>query len=355
MTKESSFYQDVKSRHERGQRPYIIAEIGSNHNGDIELAKTIIDSAAKCGADAAKFQSWTPSSLIAKEEYDANQSYDDSPKKHFGSLKEMCEKYYLRDEQHKVLSEYCRTQSITFCSSPFSEPEVDLLVELKVPFLKIASMDVNNFRLLRHAASTKLPIILSTGMASVAEIDEALNVIANENNDQVILLHCISIYPPRDEDIHLNNLAMLRQCFGLPVGLSDHSIGASIPLASAALGACLIEKHFTIDKNLEGWDHEISADPEEMSAIVRESQKVVSALGSAQRTVSEAEEEKKAKFRRSVVLKTDLPAGHRLRHSDFTFKRPGTGIPPNAEELVIGRELKRAMSADSVIRWNDLE
>ena len=251
----------LKSRQERGQRPYIIAEIGSNHNGDIELAKTIIDSAAKCGADAAKFQSWTPSSLIAKEEYDANQSYDDSPQKHFGSLKEMCEKYYLRDEQHKVLSEYCTTQSITFCSSPFSEPEVDLLVELNVPFLKIASMDVNNFRLLRHAASTKLPIILSTGMASVAEIDEALKVIANENNDQVILLHCISIYPPRDEDIHLNNLAMLRQCFGLPVGLSDHSIGASIPLASAALGACLIEKHFTIDKDLEGWDHEISADP----------------------------------------------------------------------------------------------
>ncbi|WP_321539192.1 N-acetylneuraminate synthase family protein [Flavobacterium piscinae] len=254
--------------------PYIIAEIGANHNGDMDLAKKMIDSAVECGCDAVKFQSWTPKSLIAKEEYDRNQSYDDSPKKHFGSLKEMVERYYLRDDQHVELKEYCKTKGVDFCSSPFSNEEVDLLVKLDVPFLKIASMDINNIPFLKYAAKTMKPLVISTGMSTLSEIETAVNTVKAEGNNNIVLLHCISIYPPKDKDIHLRNITMLQQAFDLPIGFSDHSFGASIPLASVALGACIIEKHFTLDKDLPGWDHEISANPVEMKTICEDSKKI---------------------------------------------------------------------------------
>ncbi len=244
--------------------PYIIAEIGANHNGDIELAKKLIDKAVECGADAVKFQSWTPTSLICKEEYDKNQVYNDSPKKHFGSLKAMVEKYYLREEQHFELKEYCDKIGVDFCSTPFSKEEVDLLMKLNVPFIKVASMDINNLELLRYMAKQNKPIILSTGMSTLGEIEKAVEVIEEEGNNQIILLHCISIYPPAYEDINLNNILMLEKAFNYPVGFSDHTIGTSIPLAAVALGSCIIEKHFTLDKDMPGWDHEISADPEEL-------------------------------------------------------------------------------------------
>ena len=266
--------------------PYVIAEIGANHNGDMNVAKQLIDAAMECGCDAAKFQSWTPSSLISREEYEENTVYTDSEKKHFGSLEEMVTKYYLREEQHAELKEYCDNIGIDFCSSPFSKPEIDLLVKLDVPFLKIASMDINNIELLKHAARTGKPMVLSTGMSTLAEIESAVNTVESEGNMQIILLHCIAIYPPEFEDINLNNISMLRQTFGYPVGFSDHTIGTSIPLAATALGSCIIEKHFTLDKNTSGWDHEISADPGEMKCIVEESKNVVESLGSFSRIVS---------------------------------------------------------------------
>ena len=244
--------------------PYVIAEIGANHNGDMNLAKSMIISAAECGAHAVKFQSWSPKSLIAKEEYDRNQKYDDSPKKHFGSLKEMVEKYYLREEQHYELKAFCDSINVDFCSTPFSESEVDLLDKCEVPFYKIASMDINNVQLLNYIAERGKPVILSTGMATISEIDNAAQLLYKKGCNEISLLHCISIYPPAFEDINLNNITMLQQTFGVPIGFSDHSIGFSIPLASVALGACIIEKHFTTDKNLPGWDHLISADPYEM-------------------------------------------------------------------------------------------
>ncbi|MGC9337717.1 MAG: N-acetylneuraminate synthase family protein [Candidatus Cloacimonadia bacterium] len=335
--------------------PFIIAEIGANHNGDMELARKMIDSAKDCGCDAVKFQSWTPDSLIAKEEYDRNQKYNDSPKKHFGSLKEMVEKYYLRPEWHMDLKHYCDDQDIIFCSTPFSPDEVDLLVKIDAPFIKVASMDINNIVLLRHIARKNKPIVLSTGMATLAEIENALKIIEGEGNTQIILLHCISIYPPEYQDIHLHNIPMLRQAFGYPVGFSDHTIGVSIPLASVALGVCLIEKHFTLDKNLPGWDHEISADPEEMKVIVEESKHIVKALGLYQRVVSQAEEEKKLKFRRSIVVNKDLLKDSIVTAEDIEFKRPGSGIRPDEDHYVIGRTLKRDLCKDELIRWEDLD
>ena len=336
--------------------PYIIAEIGANHNGDIELAKKIIDSAKLCGADAVKFQSWTPKTLIAKEEYERNQSYDDGDggKKHFGSLKEMVQKYYLREEQHFELKAYCEKIGIDFCSSPFSKLEVDLLVKLDVPFLKIASMDINNLELLKHMAKTQKPILLSTGMSTISEIEQAVKTIEAEGNKQIIILHCISIYPPEYEDIHLNNIKMLQQTFDYPIGFSDHTIGTSIPLASVALGACVIEKHFTLDKDMPGWDHQISADPRELKEIVRESKNIQQALGSFSRIVSEDEESKKLKFRRSIVAGKTLKKGELLKLEDLEVKRPGTGIAPDEIKYVVGRTLNRDINTDELILWKDL-
>jgi len=335
--------------------PYIIAEIGANHNGDMDLAKKMIDSAVACGCDAVKFQSWTPESLISKEEYDRNQTYDDSPKKHFGSLKEMVEKYYLRDDQHEELKNYCQEKGVDFCSSPFSNQEIDMLVQLDVPFLKIASMDINNISFLKYAAKTMKPIVVSTGMSTLSEIETAVQTIRNEGNQNIVLLHCISIYPPKDKDIHLRNITMLQQAFDLPIGFSDHSFGASIPLASVALGACVIEKHFTLDKDLPGWDHEISANPEEMKTICQDSKKIAAALGNAFRIVSEDEEQKKGKFRRSIVSSKNLKKGDVITESDLAYKRPGTGIPPNEYKYLIGRKLNKDLDEDSLFNWNNFE
>lgn len=332
--------------------PYVIAEIGANHNGDMDLARTMIDSAVAAGADAVKFQSWTPKSLIAKEEYDRNQKYNDSAKKHFGSLKEMVEKYYLREDQHFELKKYCDKLGVDFCSTPFSNDEVDLLMKLDVPFLKVASMDVNNPWLLRKVGATGKPVVMSTGMATLAEIEQSVNILVKAGCKELSLLHCISIYPPLYEDIHLNNILMLQQTFDVPVGFSDHTIGVSIPLASVALGACIIEKHFTTDKSLPGWDHEISADPAELKTICTESKNIQRSLGSFVRTVSAAEEQKKLKFRRSVVTTRELKAGHVLTAEDLTSKRPGTGISPDLADHLLGRKLNTNLAADELVRWD---
>lgn len=334
--------------------PYVIAEIGANHNGDMNLAAQMIDAAKACGCDAVKFQSWTPESLIAREEYERNVKYDDSPKKHFGSLREMVEKYSLRPEQHRELKEYSDAVGVEFCSTPFSRAEADMLDELDVKFFKIASMDVNNLDLLSHVAGKHKPIILSTGMATLAEVETAIETIETRDNTQIVLLHCVAIYPPAYEDINLNNILSLRQIFGYPVGFSDHTLGTVMSLASIALGSCLIEKHFTLDKNLPGWDHEISADPDEMKRIVNESRNINKALGLHRRIVSQAEQEKKLKFRRSIVASRDLGKGAVIKAEDLDYKRPGTGIRPDEACYLINRVLKRDLRKDDLIGWDDL-
>jgi len=335
--------------------PYIIAEIGSNHNGDMELAKKIIDAAVETGVHAVKFQSWTPQSLIAKEEYEANTVYTDDPKKHWGSLREMVEEYYLREEQHHELNEYCKSKGVDFCSTPFSEDEADLLMELNVPFFKVASMDINNLRLLRYLGNTGKPIILSTGMATMGEIEQAILTVEETGNKNIVLLHCVSVYPPEMETINLRNITTLQQAFGYPVGFSDHTIGSAIPLASVALGACLIEKHFTIDKDLPGWDHMISADPEEMKVIASESENIVASLGSSRRIISDTERKKMPKMRRSIVASKPIKKGDTVTAEHLVFKRPGTGIAPDKEAIVTGRKVNRDIKVDAVLRWSDFE
>ena len=273
--------------------PYIIAEIGANHNGDMDLAKKMINSAIECGCDAVKFQSWNKNSLISSTGYKQNKVFNDSKKKHFGSLEEMVDKYYLRKEQHFELKNYCSSKDIDFCSTPFSKEEVDLVNKLDVEFFKIASMDINNYPLLKYVAQFNKPILLSTGMSNLGEIEKAVTCIEKEGNSEIVILHCVAVYPPENKDLNLKNITMLQNTFGYPVGFSDHSLGFVATLASIALGACVIEKHFTIDKNLPGWDHQISADPEEMKKIVEGSKTIYESLGNFKRTISNAEEEKK--------------------------------------------------------------
>lgn len=336
-----------------GHRPFIIAEIGSNHNGDIDLCHRLIDEAARCGVDAVKFQSWSSNSLVSRGEYERNTVYTDT-KKHFGTLREMVDAYQFTPDMHHAAASHCRELGVTFLSTPFSPEEVDLLEDIGVKAYKVASMDVNHPLLLEAMARTGKPIILSTGMATLAEVETAIGTLTTAGSGPVALLHCVSIYPPDPDDVNLRNLATLEQAFDLPVGFSDHTLGVSVPLAAIALGACIIEKHFTLDKEMEGWDHGISADPEEMASLVAEGALVHRALGRTVRRVSEAEMQKRAKFRRRVVMARAVPAGHVLTLADLDFKRPGTGIDPNLYPLLIGRTVLRDLEADAELEWRDL-
>ena len=334
--------------------PYIIAEIGANHNGDMRLAKKMIDSAIASGCDAVKFQSWNKQSLISATGYKQNTTYNDSKKKHFGSLEEMVNKYFLRKEQHLELRNYCESKSVDFCSTPFSIEEVDLLNQLDVEFFKVASMDINNYPLLKYLAKFNKPILISTGMANLGEIEKALKIIENEGNFKIIILHCVALYPPQNKDLNLKNISMLQATFGYPVGFSDHSLGFFAAMASAALGACIIEKHFTTDKNLPGWDHEISANPEEMKKIVEGTKIIHNSLGNFKRTISEFEEDKKKTFRRSIVLNKSLKAKEIIKEEDISLKRPGIGFSPDEIKFIVGRRLKRDVEVDNILTNDDI-
>ncbi len=336
-----------------GEPPYLIAEIGANHNGDMDLCRRLIDEAKAAGADAVKFQSWSASSLISEAEYQRHTSYGDT-KKHFGSLREMVARYQLSPDQHDEAAAQCRAAGVDFLSTPFSPAEVDLVVALDVPAIKVASMDIVHLPLLEYIGRTGRPVLLSTGMATTAEIARAVDTLRAAGTSELVLLHCVSIYPPDPGSINLRNMTGLRQAFGLPVGFSDHTIGTAVPLAAVALGACVIEKHFTLDKELEGWDHAISADPAELAAVAAGGRMVWAALGATARTVGEAELAKRRQFRRRVVLRRALAAGELLTFDDLDFKRPGTGIGPDETSYVVGRRAARDLPREHELEWGDL-
>jgi N-acetylneuraminate synthase len=338
----------------KGELPYIIAEVGSNHNGDMVLCKELISAAKDCGADAVKFQSWSKESLICRAEYARNTFYGDKHR-HFGTLEEMVEKYQFTPEMHQEACEYCKEIDIHFLSSAFSPAEVDLLDSLGINCFKVASMDVNHLLLLEYIGSKGKPVILSTGMATFGEIETALKVLLESGSGPVSLLHCISIYPPDYESINLRNMYTFKQAFEVPVGFSDHTIGAAISLAAVALGACIIEKHFTLDKNMAGWDHWLSADAAELDFIVREGRNIFHALGSTTRKLSDLEIEKRKKFRRRIVIKRPVTKGKTLTENDLDYKRPGNGIHPYELPYVVGRKVRRDLDEDAELEWTDLE
>ena len=335
-----------------GAPPYIIAEIGANHNGDMTLCRALIDAAQSAGADAVKFQSWSKRSLISSAEYARNTVY--AKDQRAPTLEQAVERYQLTPARHQEIAAYCRDRGAVFLSSCFAREEVDLLESLDAPAFKVASMDVNHLPLLEHVAATGKPVLLSTGMATLGEVERALGVLRSAGSGPVALLHCVSIYPAPDESINLRTLHTWRQAFDVPVGYSDHTLGTAVPLAAVALGACVIEKHFTVDKSLPGWDHAISADPAELRALVDGSRSVAAALGSGARTVCAAEVEKRKAFRRRMVAVRPMRRGERLTPADVEFKRPGTGIQPDELRYVVGRELARDVATDEELEWADL-
>jgi N-acetylneuraminate synthase len=336
-----------------GEPLWVVAEIGANHNGDVELCRRIVDAAKDSGADAVKFQSWSKDSLVSRAEYARNTRYAKSDPSAL-TLEQAVERYQFTPEQHREIAAHCRQRGITFFSSCFSAREVELLEELQVPAYKVASMDINHLPLLDVVASTGKPVLLSTGMATLGEIETALARLRRGGAGPVALLHCVSLYPCPPAEVNLRNIPMLERAFRVPIGFSDHTLGVGVPLAAVALGACILEKHFTIDRAIEGWDHAISADPTELAAIVREGRSVQEALGHSERIVGAAELEKRKAFRRRAVARRDLPKGSRMRAEDLEFKRPGTGIGPDQIDSVVGRTLLRDVDAEEELEWSDL-
>lgn len=335
-----------------GEPPYVIAEIGSNHNGDLDLARQLIDAAQACGADAVKFQSWSKASLISTAEYARSVRYAGDGR--LGGLEAEVERYQLTPAQHHEIAAHCRRAGLPFLSSVFSPAEVALLDGLDAPAFKIASMDVTHLPLLACVARRGKPVLLSTGMASLGEIERALTVLRAEGARDIVLLHCVSSYPTPPADVHLRNIPMLASTFDTPVGYSDHTLGLAVPVASIALGACVIEKHFTLDRALPGWDHAISADPAELAALVQGARDAWAALGRGIRTVGAEEIAKRKVFRRRLVAARALDRGTRLAPADVDFKRPGTGIGPEELSYAVGRTLTRDLQVDEELEWSDL-
>lgn len=332
--------------------PYVIAEIGSNHNGDMQLCRRLVDAAKDAGAHAVKLQAWTRDSLISSAEYARNTRY--AAERKAPSLEDAVMQYQMTPDRLREIVRYCDDRGVVCFSSCFSRQEVDQLEALGTPAYKIASMDVNHLPLLEYVGRTGKPVLLSTGMATLGEVERALGVLRDAGAGGVALLHCVSLYPCPPEAVHLNMLETWRRAFGVPVGYSDHTLGSAVPIAAAALGACVIEKHFTLDTAMEGWDHALSADPGELRTIVEGTDAAWRALGSAARRVSPDEVTKRVAFRRRMVARRALRRGEGITADDVEFKRPGTGIQPDELAYVVGRKVVRDVAVDEELEWADL-
>ncbi len=326
--------------------PYIVAELNTSHFGEMDVARAMIDQAQLAGCDCVKFQSWSAETLYGRKYYAVNKI-----------AKRLVSKLALDSAQLKHLAQYAASRRIDFASTPYSIEEAEfLVVECSVPFLKIASMELNNLPYLSQLARLGVPLVLSTGMGTIEEIREAVHTIEAAGNDRLIILHCTSVYPATPAIIQLNNIVGLRSEFPqYPIGYSDHSIGSEIPAASIALGACLIEKHFTLDRARIGMDNQMATEPKEMHAMVRACHSVHEALGGTKRVVSPEEAVQIPKMRRSLINKLPLKAGHILRLDDLDAKRPGTGLAPMLLPSLVGRKLRRDLDAETVLAWQDLE
>lgn len=337
-------------------KPYIIAELGSNHNGDMELAKKLIVEAKESGADCVKFQSWSKDTIFSRKKYEDNYFIaDDYRNRADYTLEEIVEAYSISEEELLKMKRFADEIGIECTSTPFSKKEADFLIEeINTPFVKVASMDLNNYPFLEYLGSKGKPIVLSTGLSELYEIDKAIKTIEKTGNKQIVILHCVATYPPDDKDVNLNNIKTLMMNYPeYPIGFSDHTLGTAIPLASVALGACMIEKHFTLDKEMEGWDHKVSATKNEMKEIVQGSDRIHKAMGSFRISAVESNERIK-EFRRSLVLTRSMLKGEQITMNDIDFKRPGTGLSPESAEYIIGRHLKNDLEYDHILTLDDL-
>lgn len=343
---------NIKDRFfEKDYPTLIIAEVGVNHNGSVGMAKKLVDSAQKCGADAVKFQTYKTEDLITKDAKKAEYQIKNSDE---GSQFEMLKKLELSSEDFVEINQHALEKKITLLSSPFDNKSVDLLDELGMPLFKIASGEITNLPLIKRIAKKEKPIILSTGMANLCEIEEAVKLIEKYNNE-LILMHCVTNYPSKPEDTNLNVIQTLKNTFKKPTGFSDHSPGIEMPIAAVALGSCVIEKHFTLDKTLSGPDHKASLEPHEFARMVRSIRNVENGLGNGIKKLTDDEIKIKKLVRKSLVAKEDIPKGTRISGNMVTIKRPGTGIEPKFFNLLIGKKTKSTINKDTVLKWDQLE
>lgn len=315
---------------------FIIAEAGINHNGYISLAKKMIKSAASCGVDAIKFQTIFPEELYSEKQYP--------------QLFRLIKKWSFNQQQHNELKKFCEKYNLEFFSTPVGKKSANLLSSLGVKFYKIASGELTNHDLILQLSKTHKPLIISTGMSTLEEIASAIKI-PIEQNTSFALLHCISSYPTKPSESNLINIKYLREIFSVPVGYSDHTLGIETCLAAVSLGACIIEKHFTLDKNLEGPDQKLSANPKEFKDLVNKIRIIEKSLGSIRTGPFKSEMKFRKLMRKSIAASKDIKKGTKIDNSMLTFIRPGTGIPPYQNSNLIGLQIRKNVSKGTILDW----
>ncbi|MEK5289173.1 N-acetylneuraminate synthase [Streptococcus sp. FSL R7-0212] len=333
---------------------YIIAEIGCNHNGDIELAKRMVDVAVECGVDAVKFQTFKADKLISK--YAPKAEYQKITTGIEDSQLEMTRRLELSFEEYLELKDYCLAKKVDVFSTPFDFESLDFLISTDMPIYKIPSGEITNLPYLEIIGKLNKKVILSTGMANMEEIHNAVNILVNNGTKDISILHCTTEYPTPFTSINLNVLNTLKKEFpNLKIGYSDHSIGYQVPIAAAALGAEVIEKHFTLDTNMPGPDHKASATPEILSDLVKGIRIVESALGKSEKIPDPVEEKNKIVARKSIVALKEIKKGDTYTTENITVKRPGNGISPMHWYDILGDQAEESFEPDQLVKDSRFE
>ncbi len=331
---------------------FIIAEAGVNHNGSLDLGLRLVEAARASGADAVKFQTFRADLLATR--FAQKASYQQRTTSRAESQFEMLRKLELDAAAHQRLIDHCRQNGIQFLSSPFDMSSADLLASLGVALFKVPSGEITNLPFLEHLARKGRPLILSTGMSTLGEVEEAVGVLHSAGARELTLLHCVTEYPAPYAEVNLRAMLTLKAAFGLPVGYSDHAPGIDIAIAAAALGAEVIEKHLTLDRSLPGPDHSASLEPDEFRQMVEAIRHVEAALGTGIKAPAPCELANLPIARKSVVATRSLPAGHQLKAGDLDIKRPGNGLVPKFLPALIGRTLCSPVEKDEIIKWTHL-
>ena len=329
------------------EKVYIIAEAGDNHNGDFNTALKLVDVAKRAGADCVKFQTFVTEEIISKYAEMAEYQKKNTGKEE--SQFEMVKRLELSFDEFRKIKEYCDRVEIQFLSTPFDLKSVDFLNELGVPFFKIPSGEITNYPYLIKIAHTGKPVVMSTGMCEPDEILAAINVLEKNGSGEITLLHCNTEYPTPLKDVNLYAMRTMKKMFGKKVGYSDHTKGIEVPVAAVALGACVIEKHFTLDKNMPGPDHKASLEPDELGRMVKNIRNIEIALGDGVKHVSESERKNIAIARKSIVARRNIQEGEILTEDNLAVKRPGTGINPMQWMEVLGTRAVRDFKEDELI------
>jgi N,N'-diacetyllegionaminate synthase len=332
-----------------GQPCFIIAEAGVNHNGSLDVARQLIDTAVEAKATAVKFQTFRADTLADKGAPKADYQIRNTTA--MESQHEMLRRLELAPEAHNELIDYCQRKNILFLSTPFDEESADLLEKLGVAAFKIPSGEITNLPFLEHVARKQKPVLLSTGMSEMSEVETAVQRIRAQGNEDIVVLQCVSNYPANPADVNLRAMATMASACNVLVGYSDHTLGNEASLAAVALGACVIEKHFTLDRNLPGPDHKASLEPAELKALVKSIRIVESTLGDGVKRPAPSEANTRLVARKSLVVVRDLPAGTRIDKSMIATKRPGMGLSQGVRDQLVGRTLKTNVSSGTLLTW----